>query len=178
MDGPEGESHPFLGARIMHLFDWKPVIKYGVWIYMPRGRTRALLDKVFGERLAPVRASLDGRNFDRRAMGWWYWSLYHSRFLAKGHGEEYSSLCVAGKYAFVLEPWWFYLPRVILSGEIHEYMAKDMTKYTGELRVLTGRRVWHKSVAIFLDEWVKNHFKEQGEATAMEWVDRKMESLK
>jgi len=68
-----------------------------------------------------------------------YWRdllLYHSRFRAKQDGRPYSRLCVADKLSVALEPWWLYLPRVIASGEVHEYIAlaggKNNSKYKGE----------------------------------------------
>jgi hypothetical protein len=53
---------------------------------------------------------------------WKNFSLYHSRFYAKKDGMKPSKLCYADKLAICLEPSWLYLPRVILSGEIKEYM--------------------------------------------------------
>lgn len=93
MDGPEGEQHPYLGARIMQiLFDHKS------WTTPAPG-------------FHPLCIS-----------PWWNFTLYHSRFLAKKHLRRHSKLCCADKLAFVIEPRWFYLLRSNLSGEIHEYM--------------------------------------------------------
>jgi hypothetical protein len=46
---------------------------------------------------------------------------FHSRETALRHGEEPSDLCWPDKRCVKYDPWWLYLPRVILSGEIHEY---------------------------------------------------------
>lgn len=47
--------------------------------------------------------------------------LYHSRtYAAKGNSHP-SKLCWADKLCVKFDPWWLYLPRVILTGEIHEY---------------------------------------------------------
>jgi hypothetical protein len=51
---------------------------------------------------------------------WYEFLLYHSRFLAKQRGAQPSPLCLADKLSIAIEPWWFYLPRVNLSGEVHE----------------------------------------------------------
>lgn len=99
MDGPEGETHPELGATLMHrLFDTRDQFKVA-----------GLFNLVFG-------------NGDT----WRHWNaltLYHSRFYAKKHGQKPSRLCAADKMATYLTPWWIYLPMVKLTGEIEEYMA-------------------------------------------------------
>jgi hypothetical protein len=47
--------------------------------------------------------------------------LYHSRTCAKKFGASPSKLCWADKLSINYDPWWFYLTRATLSGEIHEY---------------------------------------------------------
>ena len=76
---------------------------------------------------------------------------------------------MADKLAVVYEPWWFYLPRVLLSGEIHEYMAlaggKNDSKYKGEpngrdvfMKISTGSyRDWFDGVREYLRQWVEEH---------------------
>jgi len=57
--------------------------------------------------------------------------LYHSRHYAKRNGHSPSDLCWADKLSIKYDPWWFYLPRAWLSGELFEYrklhssMAED-----------------------------------------------------
>lgn len=93
MDGPEGELHPYLGARIMQrLFDGKR-----------QGHAAT--------GLIPL------------AVGPWFcFTLYHSRFLAKKHLMTPSRLCVADKLAIYSTWRWLYLIQTNLTGEIHEYM--------------------------------------------------------
>lgn len=55
-----------------------------------------------------------------------YWEYYflcllHSRTCAKLHGEPPSKLCWADKLCIKYDPWWLYIPRALLSGEIWEY---------------------------------------------------------
>lgn len=92
---------------------------------------------------------------------WGDFCLYHSRFYAKRDDRQFSRLCVADKYAIVIEPWWLYLPRVILSGEIKEYMqiaaGKSNTKYSGMGMTTETKRAWHKSMIDYLRDWVKVH---------------------
>jgi len=76
MDGPEGESHPELGASIAG------------WLFGRRHRSLC---------------------------------LYHSRHYARRHHLEPSKLCWADKLSIMYEPWWLYLPRAWMSGELHEY---------------------------------------------------------
>ena len=47
--------------------------------------------------------------------------LYHSRHYARNYGVEPSKLCWADKLSILYEPWWFYLPRAWMSGELTEY---------------------------------------------------------
>lgn len=83
---------------------------------------------------------------------------YHSRFTAKQRGVPYSKLCVADKLVVVIEPWWFYLPRVILSGEIKEYMSIVDTKHKDEsFSNKEGKKKWFKGVQKYLDFWVYEH---------------------
>ncbi len=101
---------------------------------------------------------------------WRDFCLYHSRFYAKRDGVKPSMLCIADKLSIALEPWWLYLPRVIASGEIKEYMARaggqGNSKYNGEpivskylsmgIRTRT-RRQWHSDMTEYLRKWVEAH---------------------
>ncbi|MBW7932471.1 MAG: hypothetical protein H3C62_02420, partial [Gemmatimonadaceae bacterium] len=75
MDGPEGETHPKLGAAVMR--------------------------RLFG-------------------AAWGDFVLLHSRYYAKRLGRPVSPLAMADKWVIVLEPWWLYLPRARLTGELSE----------------------------------------------------------
>lgn len=137
MDGPEGETHPFLGAKIMGWFD-----RWG--------------EKRTGQQEHPYYVS------------WYCFSFYHSRFMAKKYDVKYSRLCVADKLAISLEPWWFYIPRVWLSGELKEYLeiaAHKESKYSGEpwqkhtqsLKADGSVRGWFRAVCWYLDKWAYDH---------------------
>lgn len=143
MDGPEGETHVELGAKIMHkLFDWKKVAG-SPYFNLDTGKPVNVYYNIWG-------------NF----------SLYHSRFYAKKDGENYSRLCVADKLAICLEPSWLYLPRVNWSGEIHEYMKlAGQRKYDGEpvskyesMKLSTkSQKDWFAAVTSYLFRWVEEH---------------------
>ena len=49
--------------------------------------------------------------------------LYHSRHLSRAMRATPSKLCWADKLSIKYDPWWFYIPRAILSGELQEYRA-------------------------------------------------------
>lgn len=118
MDGPEGETHPELGAAIMR--------------------------RLFGQP-------------------WGDFAMYHSRFLAKQHGVKPSPLCIADKLAIALEPWWLYLPRVNLTGEVREYMAKSAHmnetggKYSGMNLNMSSQRAWNRDMCAYIRRWVAEH---------------------
>lgn len=83
---------------------------------------------------------------------WEDFAKYHSRFYAKNDGAQYSKLCVADKYAFCVEPYFLYMPRAILSGEIYEYMGHPRNKaFVGSFRS------WHKGVSEYMYAWVQEY---------------------
>lgn len=134
MDGHEGNLHPILGAKIMHLlFDHPRWIK--------------------------KEGSINEENRE-----WYNLCLYHSRFLAKDYGSPFSRLCVADKLSIVLEPAWLYLPRVRWSGEIREYMAlaKKRTlegepKYASMKVSTDSQERWFYDVQEYLMRWISEH---------------------
>jgi hypothetical protein len=92
--------------------------------------------------------------------------LFHSRYYAKRYGRPYSRLCVADKLAITLEPWWLYLPRVIASGEIREYLAYARgqvetahgdaaeSDYARQSATIRG---WHRAMITYCRAWVAEH---------------------
>ncbi len=100
---------------------------------------------------------------------WGDFCRYHSRFYAKRDNQHFSRLCIADKLSIVLEPWWLYLPRVWLSGELWEYIelagGKNDSKYKGEpnskymtMQLETNTvRGWHRGMTTYLRDWVEVH---------------------
>lgn len=158
MDGPEGEEHPWTGARIMYWLQ-------GAWLF--------LRQPVFYER-----------HFSWSPMRWWHlqrrWAdahllvaqqrviwgnevLYHSRFLAKRYNTKPSRLCFADKLAFPLTPRWLYLLQARATGEIREYMAKSHHmnetggKYAHLQISLDDQRAWHADVCAYVRRYVEEH---------------------
>ena len=146
MDGDEGERYVEWGANAL-------------------GQIAARA-ACFGKADCIVTRILGTKNYHR----WSDFSLYHSRFYAKRDGVKPSRLCIADKLAVALEPWWLYLPRVIATGEIDEYMARASgqqgSKYDGEpvvskylsmgVRTRTKRQ-WHADMTEYLRKWVQEH---------------------
>jgi hypothetical protein len=87
---------------------------------------------------------------------WGAFVLDHSRFYAKKHGRPLSPLCYADKLAIVMEPSWFYLPRVRLTGEIHEYKKMAGTNSQGKVTAESDE-IWHKGVKDYCRKWVEEH---------------------
>jgi len=109
-----------------------------------------------GEKHPYWGACLMGFLFGQR---WFEFTLHHSRFLAKRNGAQYSKLCVADKYSFLLTPRWIYLSMVNWSGEIREYMGLIKEgKYAEEWQKLpVHQKDWHQQVCDYMGEWVKEH---------------------
>jgi hypothetical protein len=160
MDGPEGEQHPYLGARIVHaLFDgWEPDPK------PPRSRPRRFTNGgparcwECGQNERKCRKSKCGL---RRSMRWHDLALYHSRFLSKQAGKPVSKFCYADKLAIALTPAWLYLPLVRASGEIHEYMKrseqKEGQKYATMVIYSSDQRQWYENMRAYIRRWVEEH---------------------
>lgn len=156
MDGEEGEKHVILGAKIMHfLFDWRQewLVEYAV---TTKRHTQLLAE---GYKLYGAIKSVGPETYYRTVRTWHDFSLYHSRFYAKSHNVQFSKLCVADKYSFCLEPYWFYKIRAIASGEIKEYMqhATANSKYKNENLCNKSIESWHASVKTNLNNWVEQH---------------------
>ncbi|MDH6310575.1 hypothetical protein M2451_003335 [Dysgonomonas sp. PFB1-18] len=121
------------------------------------------MDGKEGEAHVELGAKIMGFLFGKE---WADFSKYHSRFYAKNDNVKPSRLCVADKLAICLEPAWFYLLRVNLSGEIKEYMRlAGKSKYKGEslnrdeyMNLDTGTQMgWFTSMVSYMKRWVDEH---------------------
>jgi len=129
MNGPEGETHVELGAKIAH------------W----------LLDSWQGYQFFGLRV-------DRSQKTWHDFCLFHSRHYAKRRGETPSRLCVADKLAITVGPGWLYLLLANLSGEIHEYMTQTRGN-SDELTLAAcqSQRTWLVELRAWARQWVANN---------------------
>lgn len=124
MDGDEGETHPELGANLMHKwFDGKEISEYS-----------------------------GGQIRYKQTWDWYNFCLLHSRFYAKKYGRQVSKLCAADKLAFCLEWRWFYLLRVKLSDEIQEYKIVSNTK--NHLKKIDDDVEWFEQYKQHLLDWI------------------------
>jgi hypothetical protein len=172
MDGPEGETHVELGAKIMSLFDGLSLLKvskiYKNYPKYSRDKYILLIGGGYTSKLA-----LLGKK------GKWYnFSLYHSRFYAKKDNQSPSRLCVADKLAITLTPAWLYLPMSNWTGEIHEYMklakaretaGEQVNKYESMKLNSVNQKEWYKGVQIYLKRWAYAHKENQNDT----WTPKK-----
>lgn len=162
MDGPEGESHPELGADIMgNLFDWN-------WSFMlHRAGSDHRCSWSASRILLSINTNGDGHILDpkdpcKQTYNWHSFTLYHSRFYSKRRNTKHSRLCAADKLATAITPRWLYFLLVKATGEIHEYMGTaGRGKYQREesqmFTLATGPNftpeMWHKRMTDFMREW-------------------------
>jgi hypothetical protein len=103
------------------------------------------MDDEVGNR-HPVRgAEIAHRYLDHGTYGgftYYYICLLHSRHMADEAGFFPSRLCWADKLSCKYDPWWLYLPRAILSGEIHEY-RKHAAEF-GTVPLSASHREWYR----------------------------------
>lgn len=162
MDGPEGETHPEFGARVMRWFDRTPYKWERREVPCPLVRGLGF-DFREVEALAKKGWSYDyqmrGKAYVRRPRFFWSdFALLHSRYYSKALGLDPSKLCFADKLSFALTPRWLYLPMVRATGELQEYLRNaqrsesDHWKPTGH-----DAKVWHKALCHYMREWVEVH---------------------
>lgn len=171
MDGTEGETHPELGARIMHfLFDgWKTerftLLHMDEWGYQQQIKAGWKCVKKKKSKYAVW--DYEFLSFKRRVREttWYEFTLYHSRYYAKRKDAKPSKLCYADKLAFVITPQWLYLPMAQWTGEIEEYMKEDLMigdkQYAlNEMSYALKRFMcqwWHMKAVVKTREWVEEH---------------------
>jgi len=107
------------------------------------------MDGIEGEKHTVLGARIALRLFGRKYHDL---CLLHSRHYARQFCMTPSKLCWADKLSITYEPWWFYIPRAILSGEIYEYRLKS--SQAGFISVYKSHREWF--------EWVKGWLVKQG----------------
>jgi hypothetical protein len=157
MDGPEGETHVELGAKIMAwLFDRKciQITISTYWKSYEHGQSRSNGK----ERYRTIQKGTGGK--------WADFARYHSRFYAKKDGVNPSKLCIADKLAICLTPAWLYIPMTNWSGEIYEYMklaesrnlaGEPTNKYESMKLATKSQKDWYDAVQSYILRWVEEH---------------------
>lgn len=148
--------HPFfvfVGWWKLYGFPYDPRLWLAFFLHDLGYIGKKNMDDEEGEKHPFFGANIMGRLFGEE----WYWfTLLHSRFLAKKLGKNYSKLCVADKYAICLTPSWLYIPMTLMSGEIHEYIKDAEKNSNGTVKSGTYLN-WHKAVKVYVKSWVDEH---------------------
>ena len=174
--------HPWFVAWAwwkLYGFPWDPRLWVAFFVHDLGYWGKPNMDGDEGEEHPYLGARIMYKLFDR-TRGWlpdarWFsFCLFHSRFLAKRHNTPPSRLCIADKLAIALTPWWLYLPMVIATGEIREYvrLASDRRpdERSGliETEVMLAAteapllrwglyRMWYRDLEKYMREWVEEH---------------------
>jgi hypothetical protein len=119
IDGEEGDTHPEYGAGLAH------------W----------LLEPTYWEVLGETDDQSSGWSVLKQKTYWLEFCLFHSRHYAAKYGKEPSKLCWADKLSCAYDPWWFYLTRSWLTGEIHE--QRKMWADEGRIPITATHKEWY-----------------------------------
>lgn len=144
----------------VHQFIWHPITVYRAWKELygkpTWGELICIIIHDWGYWGKPNMDGPEGENHPIWSAMWafkhldryhqtkyHYWlCLLHSRHTARTMRKEPSRLCYADKLSFKYDPWWFYLPRAWLSGELFEY-RKNAIK-NGFITSMASHREWHR----------------------------------
>lgn len=131
-DYEEGFYHPCLAGEIASDYlDEDPEVEWSLGGWNPDSNNCFERDPSHGNRV--VIKKTQNRYSDL--------CLLHSRAMAKSYGKPPSRLCWADKLAVKYDPWFLYLPRVWISGEIHEFRA--MAHALGEISSEQSDITWY-----------------------------------
>jgi len=140
----------------VHQVVWHPLTVWLAWIWLyhqlPTWREtlciimhdwgywgKANMDDAEGERHPELAAHIADRLFEDE-----YYAalcLFHSRHYARLSGAQPSKLCWADKASIKFDPWWLYLPRAWLTGELAEY--RRISIISGFMPPACSNRQWY-----------------------------------
>jgi len=95
------------------------------------------MDGTEGERHVTGGARIAGALLGRE---YYELCLLHSRHYARKWQLSPSRLCWADKLSLTYDPWWFYLPRAWLTGELFEY--RHIASNAGFISLRSTHREW------------------------------------
>lgn len=147
----------------VHQFVWHPItVLLAWWKLYGRPSWREIICIVvhdWGYWGSPNMDGIEGEQHPERGalivwnlfvdMSYYDLVLYHSRHYARQFDREPSRLCWADKLSILYDPWWFYIPRALLSGELYEY--RKLAADTGFIPLSATHREWFR--------WIKKRFK-------------------
>ena len=141
----------------VHQFLWHPITVLIAWWHLyGKPSWRELICIIIHDWGYWFTFNMDGTEGERhpifaaRLAGKWFGPaysdlcLYHSRHYAKRVGAEPSKLCWADKLSIKYEPWWLYLPRASLSGELKEY--RQEAAVSGVVPLSASDREWYSAI--------------------------------
>ncbi len=138
----------------VHQFLWHPFTVWLAWIWLYKRAPsykelvciiihdwgywgKVNMDDEDGETHPEAGARIANKLFGSK---YHYLCLFHSRHYARNAGVEPSALCWADKMSIMFEPWWFYLPRARMSGELQEY--RELAANAGLVPLSATNREW------------------------------------
>jgi hypothetical protein len=149
----------------VHQFLWHPITVYIAWLKLygrPNWREticiaihdwgywgKPNMDGIEGERHPELAAEIAFRLF---GIEYEHLCLFHSRHYARKCRQEPSQLCWADKLSIIYEPYWWYLFRARLSGELKEY--RKVAAAAGFIPLSASDREWFV--------WIKDKFEALG----------------
>lgn len=149
--------HPWFVAWAwwkLYGFPWDPRLWVAFWVHDLGYIGKPNMDGLEGEMHPYWGACVMGALFGRQ---WFEFTLYHSRYLAKKNGAQYSRLCVADKLAICLTPWWIAVPLDRATGEIKEYMQLAKSGQRDNSRNYQDEKEWYLGVQEYCYAWVMEH---------------------
>lgn len=154
MDGPEGETHVELGAKIMHIFDG---YDYCFFDYAVDYLGSIQKEGWHVVDVIPINQGYINVMYQKRKTYWRDFCLFHSRYYAKKNNAAPSKLCFADKLSFCVTPRWLYLPMVNATGEIYEYLRNAKNAETNHWKPVEGQKIWHNQLCDYMTKWVEEH---------------------
>jgi hypothetical protein len=153
----------------VHQFLWHPLTVTVAWHHLYHSWPSfdefvAIMVHDWGYLGSPNMDGPEGEDHPRRSAEWlWFHYLiyrfpkpysykrhqlhylvkYHSRHLSRDYGVAPSKLCYADKYSMAYDPWFLYLPRAWLSGELTEY-RKMSSVNQWNIPLTESHRTWYK----------------------------------
>ena len=149
--------------RRLYGFPWDPRLWAGFFLHDVGYWNKTDLEGPSGESHVYAGARLMTTLF---GAAWGEWCLRHSRYWVRKDSGMLSRLAAADKLAFVLTPWWLYLPMTQATGELTEYMTVSQERQVGDpsfteserlLLACGDARSWLFALQDYTRRWVEQN---------------------